>query len=178
MPAWHRPYSVAGEAGPGEHRQSSCGRFNPFPRLGWPRRNAVGLPSVKLDTASVAPLRAGAVHPHVTWAVTYTCPGSGLSASRQESSLFPCAEPRFTPSCHGSGSGSRETDIREVPSRPQARLLGAGRPGTWKPSAGTGRGSRAQIRKPSWTLMWISRRSESSRAQRTGSGRHLGGRGS
>jgi hypothetical protein len=32
---------------------------------------------------------AGAGHPHVAWGVTYTCPGSGLSASRQESVSFP-----------------------------------------------------------------------------------------
>jgi len=87
----------------------------------------VGFPGVKLGAASVAPLRAGAVHPHVTWAVTYTCLGSGLIASRQENGPFPCAASRFTWACPEDRYGSREPDMREVPGR-----LRAGVPWDWE----------------------------------------------
>ena len=148
MPAWHRPCSVAGEAGPGEHRRSSCGRFNPFPRLGWPRRNAVGLPGVKLDAASVAPPQGGCcsstrhlggnVYLPREWAF-------GITPGDQPVPL--CGTP-FHAFMSRTRIGVSGTGRREVPGRPQARLPGAGRPGTGKPSAGTGRGSRAKIRLP------------------------------
>src|SRR5215469_15450711 len=98
---------------------------------------------VRLRAASVAPLRAGAVHPHATWAVTYTCPGSGLSASRQESTQFPCAVPRFTPPRNGPGCGLRETDLREVPGRLRARVPGPR--ATEDRESGCGSRSRQQL---------------------------------
>ena len=137
----------------------------------------MGLPGVKLDAASVAPPQGGCC------SSTRHLGGNVYLPREWAFGITPGEQPvplRGTP-FHAFMSRTRigvsGTGIREVPGRPQAWLLGARRPGTGKPSAGTGRGSRAKVQLPLWTLMRISRQSESIRAQRTGSGRHLGGRG-
>ena len=149
--------------------------------LRWPRRNTLGTPSVRLGAASVAPLRVDAVHPHVTWAVTYTCLGSGLSASRQEDTPFPCAAPRFTPPHPGPRRGLRETDIREVPSRLRTRVFWYWTTEYWETEyRETGCGN--QVPKPSADPTRIDDAGLAGvvhgSGTKAGSGRHLGGRGS